>query len=156
MRALALLAAAAMVVSLFLPWLNVGELGTGFVPWDLVKNLSPDAETVQRFATDSPAEVLVFLATFVLAALFVLLSLLGMPSRLLAVVAGGGAVGLVGYTYWQIRDGAMNLGVPAPSGDTLQSIGEQLSGILGMGAWAWGVGATILLLGGLIGFGRRA
>lgn len=156
MRALALLAAAAMVVSLFLPWLNLGQIGTGFVPWDLIKNLDPDADALTRFASDSPPALLVFLATFALAALFLVLSVLGLPSRLLALLTGGAAAGVVGFVFLRARQGVLDLGVPVPSGNDLSELGNQATNLMGLGAWAWGGGAVILLLAGLIGFGRRA
>lgn len=156
MRALALLAAAAMVVSLFLPWLNLGQIGTGFVPWDLIKNLDPNTETLQRFASDSPVELLVFLSTFVLAALFLVLAILGAASRLLAILAGGAAAALVGYTVLKVRDGALDLGVPLPPGTDMADLADQASRIMGLGAWAWGGGALVLLLAGLVGFRRAA
>lgn len=155
MRALALLAAAAMVVSLFLPWLSLGQAGSGFVPWDLVKNLDPNSETLQRFAGDAPPALLVFLATFVLAAVFLVLAVVGVASRVLAVLAGGGAVGLVVYALWQARQGALDLGVPIPSTNNLADMAEQASQVMGMGAWAWGGGAVLLLFAGLVGFPRR-
>lgn len=156
MRALAILAAAAMVFSLFLSWLNPAQTGgLSFVPWDLVKNLDPDAETLQRFATEAPPALLAFLASFALAALFLVLAILGLPSRLLALLAGGTAAGLVGYGVMQARDGAVNLGLPIPGGNDLQAMAEQAANLMGMGAWAWGTGAVVLLLAALIGFGAR-
>lgn len=154
MRALSLLAAAAMVVSLFLPWLSIPGLGSSFVPFDLVRGLDPDAQIIQDFVTSAPPLMLAFLATFALAALFVILSVLGAPSRLLAFLAGGGAVGIVGYGFWQAREGALDTGLPLPQTNDLSQIFNSVSDLLGLGAWAWGGGAVVLLLCGLVGFGR--
>lgn len=156
MRALAILAAAAMVISLFLSWLNPGQTGgLSFVPYDLVKGLEPDLETLQRFVTEAPPTLLAFLATFVLAAVFVLFAVVGLPSRLLALLAGGTAAGLVGYGVMQARSGALNLGLPLPSSGDLQAMAQEAANLMGIGAFAWGGGAVLLLLSGLIGFGRR-
>lgn len=145
-----------MVFSLFLSWLNPAQTGgLGFVPWDLVKNLDPDVETLQRFATEAPPTLLAFLATFALAALFLVLAILGLPSRLLAFLAGGTAAGLVGYGVLQAREGVLNLGLPLPAGNDLQAMAEQAANLMGMGAWAWGGGAIVLLLSALVGFGSR-
>ncbi len=154
MRALALLASAAMVVSLFLPWLSSALPGAGFVPWDLVRALNPDLQTVQRFVTESPGELVAFLATFPLAALFLVLTVVGLPSRLLALVTGGLATGIVGLGLWRAREGVQNLGLPLPSGQSLQDTAKALSEVMGYGAWAWAGGAVILLLVGLAGFRR--
>ncbi|MBE2278075.1 MAG: hypothetical protein IAE87_17465 [Rhodobacteraceae bacterium] len=155
MRALAVLAAAAMVVSLFLPWLGTTLPGARFVPWDLIRNLNPDLDTAQRFVVESPGELVIFLATFVLAALFVVLSLIGLASRLLAVLTGGLAVGIVAYGYVRLRDGAIDLGLPLPVNGTAEDLLRLSTDILGMGAWAWIGGAAVLLVAGLVGFGRR-
>lgn len=154
MRALALLASAAMVVSLFLPWLSSALPGAGFVPWDLVRALNPDLQTVQRFVTESPGELVAFLATFPLAALFLVLTVVGLPSRLLALVTGGLATGIVGLGLWRAREGVQNLGLPLPSGESIQDTAKALSEVMGYGAWAWAGGAVILLLAGLAGFRR--
>lgn len=155
MRALSLLAAAAMVVSLFLPWLSAGATGVSFVPFDLVRGLDPDVDAVRDFVTGAPPLLLAFLASFLLAALFVLGSVVGLPSRLLAFLAGGTAVGTVGYAFWQAREGALSTGLPVPSTNDLSEIGNAAVQIMGMGAWAWGVGALVLLLAGLVGLGDR-
>ena len=70
MRALAILAAIAMVVSLFLPWLNPETSAGRLVPWDMVKGLDLSVDGLKTFATSSAPVFLAFLATFALAALF--------------------------------------------------------------------------------------
>lgn len=155
MRALAILAAAAMVISLFLPWLAPGVPGARFVPWDLMRNLNPDLETARRFVTESPAELVAFMATFALAGLFAVLAVAGMASRLLALAAGGLAVGIVAYGYLRLRNGALDLGVALPAEASPENLLRTASEVLGMGAWAWAGGAVVLLLTGLSGFARR-
>lgn len=155
MRALAILAAAAMVISLFLPWLGEAVPGARFVPFDLMRNLNPDLETAQRFVRESPAELVAFMATFALAALFVVLAVVGLASRLLAVLAGGLAVGIAGYGYLRLRNGALDLGLPLPADASPENLLRAATEVLGLGAWAWIGGAALLLLAGLAGFGRR-
>ena len=152
MRAIAILAAIAMVAGLFLPWLNPGLVR--FVPWDLAKELEPSLETLQRLATDAP-ELLAFLATFALAGLFLLLALIGAPSRALAFLAGGGAVAMVVYALLRLRDQAAALGLPLPSADTLGDFARRLPEVAGTGAMAWAGGGAVLLLAALIGFPSR-
>lgn len=155
MRALSLLAAAAMVVSLFLPWMSITGLGTSFVPFDLVKTLNPDVQAVQDFVTSAPPLLLAFLATFLLAALYLILAVVGLASRLLAFITGGLAAGIVGYGFWQAREGALSTGLPLPETNDLSEIFTSVSDVLGMGAWAWGGGALVLLLAGLLGLGAE-
>ena len=79
----------------------------------MLKELELSADGLRTFATDSPPELLAFLATFALAALFGLLTLIGAPSRLLAFLAGGGALGFLGYGLLQMKDQAAAAGILA-------------------------------------------
>ena len=155
MRAIAILAALAMVAGLFLPWLNPETAGVRLVPWDLLKSLEPTVETAQKFVSESPVELLAFLATFVLAALFGLLAMLGAPSRLLAFLAGGGAVGFVAFGALKLKDKAAVLGIPVPEPDKLADFARSIPEVFGLGAMAWGAGALVLLLTALVGYGER-
>lgn len=154
MRAFAILAALAMIVSLFLPWVNGGAFGFSATPLDMIRALKPDLGMIGDLLQSAPWEAIAFLATFLLAALFLLLLLFNLPSRLVGFLAGGVGVGLVLGTAWQIRNktsefSALGLDFSRPS-DTL----SQLTQILGIGAWAWGIGALVLLLTTLIGYRR--
>jgi len=154
MRAIAILAALAMVAGLFLPWLNPNISGLGFVPWDLVKDLEPSVDTVKTLADRAP-ELLGFLATFVLAALFLLLAILGAPSRALAFLSGGSAVGMVGYAWMQLKGTATAYGIPMPDAENMADYAGRIPEIFGTGAMAWSGGGVVLLLCGLIGFPSR-
>lgn len=154
MRAIAILAALAMVVGMFLPWLNPQISGTSFAPWDLVKELEPSVETVTKMAKDAP-ELLAFLATFAVAALFLVLAVFGMPIRSLAFLAGGGAVAMTAYAFLQLKGKAASLGLPIPSSENLADLVPKIPDYLGIGAMAWGGGSVILLLTALIGFPSR-
>jgi hypothetical protein len=155
MRAIAIIAALAMVAGLFLPWLNTETSGLRLVPWDIVKGLDPTLDTAMKFAQQSPPELLAYLATFVLAALFALLAILGAPSRVLALLAGGGAVGIVAYGVLRMKDQIAALGIPVPSMDALPDFLRSAPEVFGMGAFAWAGGGVLLLLTGLAGFPRR-
>lgn len=155
MRALALIAALAMVAGFFLPWFNGDTTGLRFVPWDLVKQLEPSVETAQRFVTESPPQLVAFLATFLVAAVFALLSLLGAPSRLLAFLAGGGVAGLLGFAVVKMKDQIQALGLPLPSTETMSDFAARAPEVFGIGAFAWAGGGVLLLLAALVGFGRR-
>lgn len=151
MRALAILSALAMIAGLFLPWLRVGD----FTPWDLIRHLEPDAQAAQDFVTSAPIGVVLFLGSFALAGLFALLAIIGLPYRLLALAAGGLALGITGYSLWRLRDSGANIGLPLPrdfSTTDLLRIGHD---VMDLGAWAWGGGAVMLFLCGLVGFSRR-
>lgn len=154
MRAIAILAALAMVVSLFLPWLNPQISGTSFAPWDLVKELEPSLDTVTQMAKDVP-EMLAFLATFAFAALFLVLAIFGLPIRSLAFLAGGGAVAMIAYAVLQLKSKATALGLPIPSSENIADLALKIPDYLGIGAMAWAGGAVILLLMALIGFPAR-
>ena len=154
MRAIAILAAISMVVGLFLPWLNPQVAGIGFTPWNVIKELDPSVETAQDLAQNTP-EMLAFLSTFAVAALFVALAVLGPASRPLALVAGGGAVAMIIYGLVQMGDRLSAIRLPKPTADNLAEIAQSLPNLLGMGAWAWLCGAVILLMTALIGFPSR-
>jgi hypothetical protein len=160
MRLLAILAAAAMLVSLFLPWTtaDLPGLAGGATPWDLLKQIEPTADNLRAALDNLPWQALAVLATFPLAALFLLLALFGLPVRILALLAGGIGVATVGWGLWQgysaARDATAGLGVELPT-DMMQDALRSAAGMIGAGGWAWGVGALVLFLAGLIGFGRR-
>lgn len=144
-----------MVAGLFMPWLNPETAGLRLVPWDIVKGLEPSLEEAQRFASNSPVELLVFLSTFVFAGLFAVLAMIGAPVRLLAFLAGGGAVGVTAYAVWQLRDKAQALGLPVPSAENLAEFAKSAPDAFGFGAFAWAGGAVVLLFTALVGFRAR-
>ncbi|VDC31372.1 hypothetical protein XINFAN_02868 [Pseudogemmobacter humi] len=156
MRAIAILSAAAMIVSLFLPWIRPEITGTGLTPWELIRALDPDVQAMRDFVGRSPVELVALFASIALAALFLALVLFNIPSRLIALLAGGLGVGLIGYTAWQIRNGAARLPVrvEVDFSDGGQ-IADLLTRIPGTGAWIWAGGSLVLLMAGLIGFARR-
>ena len=155
MRALAILSSIAMVVSLFLSWMKPAIFGGGLVPWDMLKQMDFSTDSLRMVAENSPPEGLVFAATFVLAALFAVLAILGLASRLLALLAGGGAIGLLVYGALTFKNQAAAAGLPMPGTGDLADMAKGMVEILGPGAYAWAGGALVLLFTGLIGFGAR-
>lgn len=149
-RSLALLCAAAVLVSMFLPWMTT-PLGGNLVPWDVIGSLTE--EQIREFVETSPA-TLVFLASFALSAIFLLLALIGRESKSLAFLAGAAPVGLVIWLFVSASEQIDLSGLPISSGD-VGEIFTQASRLLGPGALAWIIGASILLLLGLVDPGRR-
>ena len=150
-RFLAFLAAAAMVASLFLSWTAVA-LGQSLIPWEWAQSLGQDQ--ARLMLENAPPEVLVFLASFALAAVFLLMTLIGRESKFLALLTGAGPVGLVAWGIWSTSS-QINFGsVPVSSSD-LGDLFAQATDLLGPGAWAWIGGAAVLLLLGLMDPGRR-
>lgn len=149
-RPLALIAAAAMAGSFFLPWLT-GPLGDGSIPWNMFKSL--DANQIKDLLSNLPPEGMVFFASFALAALLVLFSLMGFAPKLITLVTGAIPMGFLGWGYYQATQTGAFMGTPITATD-VQQIFQELSGILGIGAWAWLGGGAVLLLAGLFGSSR--
>jgi|GEM_PF-1938097 len=155
MRAIAILAAIAMVASLFLSWLSPTIAGpVGAVPWDMLKQMQWNGDTLKSFVDSAPPELWVLVSTFVFAALFAVLAILGAASRLLALLAGGGVLGLLAYAALNL-DKIVPGGMPVPSSGDLMELLKVLPDFVGPGAFAWVGGALVLFLSGLIGFGSR-
>ena len=143
-RPLALVCAALMLGSLFLPWMS-GPFG-GMVPWDAIKELQ--ADRIGDMLGDLPPEGMAFVASFVLAAVMVLLGLMGSAPRILALLTGGIPVGLVGWGIFQAMQSGGTSGLPV-SGDDIAQVLQELSQLIGIGAWAWLGGGFVLLVMGL-------
>ena len=73
-RPLALVAALAILASLFLPWLS-SPFGENVVPWTVLRAL--DAEGAQAILADARPETIAYGCSFVMAALFILFALIG-------------------------------------------------------------------------------
>ncbi len=156
MRALAIIASIAILVSLFLSWTGPALAGLSVSPWDVIRSLQPDVEALRSFVRSSPVELVAFIATFVLAALFLLLVLFNLPSRLVGMIGGGLGVGLTGWTIWGIHNGASSLPVPVSLDiGNAADLSRGITELAGHGAWAWAGGSAILLLAALVGWDRR-
>jgi hypothetical protein len=149
-RQLALLCVIAILGSLFLPW-AVTPIGSNLVPWDALPPF--DRAAVEAYVRAATPEALVFLGSFLLAALFFLLTLIGGERRWLAVLTGAGPVGLAGLAIWRAREG-LGLAEATFSMEEFNLRLAQATEVLGPGGWAWIGGATVLFLLGLFDPGR--
>lgn len=143
-RPLALLCAVAILAGLFLPWIST-PLGANLSPWDALPAF--DRVAVETYLTEAPNDVRLFLFSFVLAALFVLLALVGQERRWLAFLTGLSIVGLAGLLVWRTREtlGIVELQWTMDEANRLLALATD---VLGPGGWAWiGGGALLLLLG---------
>lgn len=146
-RPLALVAAFAILASLFLPWLS-SPFGENVVPWTVLRGL--DAEGAQAILADARPETIAYGCSFVLAALFLLFALIGRESRLLAFLTGVLPVALVAwalFTLMRQSDGGLSF-----SGSDASAVTTRM---LGAGAWAWILGASTLATLGVVDPGRR-
>lgn len=146
-RPLALVAAFAILASLFLPWLS-SPFGENVVPWSVLSKL--DAAGAQAILADAKPETIAYGCSFVLAALFVLFALIGRESRLLAFLTGVLPVALVAWALFTLlrqSDGSLSFHGSDTSGVTTR--------MLGAGAWAWVLGASMLATLGVVDPGRR-
>jgi hypothetical protein len=150
-RPLPMLSAAAMLASLFLPWL-AGPLGKETVPWNALKSL--DGTQLGDIASNLPPEGMAFVASFVLAAILLLLGLMGSTPRLISLITGAIPVGLVAWGLYSVSQQGSAAGLPI-SGGSLSDMLQEMSNLLGPGAWAWLGGGTMLLALGLFSPGRR-
>lgn len=149
-RPLALLCAIATLAGLFLPWVAT-PVGANLAPWDALPAF--DRASVETFLTQAPNEVRLFLLSFVLAALFVLVALVGLERRWLAFLTGVCVVGLAGITVWQSR-AALGLVPPQWTIEEANRLFLLANDVLGTGGWAWVGGGALLLLLGVFDPGR--
>lgn len=149
-RPLALLCAIAILAGLFLPWVAT-PVGANLAPWDALPAF--DRASVETFLTQAPNEVRLFLLSFVLAALFVLVALVGLERRWLAFLTGVCIVGLAGITVWQSR-AALGLVPPQWTIEEANRLFLLANDVLGTGGWAWVGGGALLLLLGVFDPGR--
>ena len=147
-RPLALVAAIAILASLFLPWFS-SPFGMNVAPWTVLRDL--DAESAQALLKDARPEAIAYGCSFVLAALFIVFALMGRESRLLAFLTGLVPVSLVA---WALVSLVMwsDAGALSFSGAEVSELAER---VLGAGAWTWVLGASTLATLGLIDPGRR-
>jgi len=144
LRQIALLCSVAMLAGLFLPWVAT-PLGANLTPWEALPSF--DRAAIEAYLRDAPPEVLAFLVSFLLAGLFLLLSIFGAERRSLAFLTGASVVGLAGLLVWRARE---TLGIVEPqwTTDEASRLFDLASDVLGPGGWAWiGGGAALFLLG---------
>lgn len=151
-KPIAMLCAGLMIASLFLTWFS-SPFGQKLIPWDAIQKL--DDRALQRLLENSPPELIVFMASFALAGLFLLLSVVGFSSKLLAFAAGACPIGLVGWVAYSIVTRANRSGFPIPQSADLADLLSKVSENIGPGAWAWIGGAAGLALLGLFDPGPK-
>lgn len=149
-RPLALLCAIAILAGLFLPWVAT-PVGANLAPWEALPAF--DRAAIETYLTQAPNEVRLFLLSFVLAALFVLVALVGLEKRWLAFLTGVCVVGLAGLTVWQSRE-ALGLIPPQWTMEEANRLFLLANDVLGTGGWAWVGGGALMLLLGVLDPGR--
>ena len=152
-KPLVLLLAAAMVASLFFPWVAT-PAGNTMVPWEFIRQIKPDQAL--DVLKQSPPEVWALAASFVLAALLVVMCLIGIEGKFFAMLTGIVPLGLVGYGFYKGANAANELGVPRLNLSDWQGILDQISRTFGPGLYAWLGGAAVLFVISFLDPGRRA
>jgi hypothetical protein len=147
-RPLALLAATAILASLFLPWFS-SPFGQNVIPWTVLRDL--DSAKAQAILKDARPEAIAYGCSFVMAALFVLFALLGRESRLLAFLTGLVPVALVAWALISLVIWSDAAGLSFSGSE----VSELTARVLGSGAWTWVLGASVLATLGLIDPGKR-
>lgn len=149
-RQTAMLCALAMLASLFLPWI-VTPIGSNLVPWQALPAF--DRAVIEDYIRSAPPQTLVFLGSFLLAALFVLLAIVGGERRSLAILTGAGPLGLAALAVWNARD---QLGLAEMEGslEDMAALIDRATAVLGAGGWTWILAAMLLFLIGLFDPGR--
>lgn len=150
-RFLVLLCAAAMLGSLFLPWFSA-PFGEDVIPFQAIRQLN--SNQIERMLNNMPPEAMAFVASFALAALLLVVGLMGSTPRLLAILTGALPVGLVGWTVISSSNRASSAGINLPRGDVVEIL-QRASEFIGIGAWAWIGGGVVMLVLGLFDPGRR-
>jgi hypothetical protein len=153
MRGLAILGAAAMLAGGALPWVDLG-LGVEMQPFDALSRAWSD------FGIQMPREMAVLAASFVLAALTLLLALVAMPHRGVTFLAGALPWGYLGWQVWRAEDrvGQVGLSLSDFRGG-LDQAWAALREVAMLGLYLYWLGAAAVLIAGIIGFGwsgRRA
>lgn len=147
-RPVALVAALSILASLFLPWLS-SPFGENVVPWTVLREM--DMARAHDILAGARPETIAYGCSFVLAALFAVFALIGRESRLLAFLTGALPVGLVTWALVSLIGQAEATGLSF-SGSSIPEMGQRM---LGAGAWAWALGASLLATLGVLDPGRR-
>jgi hypothetical protein len=150
MRAIIILAGAAMAASWVLTWLEAPFAGPEISPMALVER-----GTI-TLSSEAAWQTWVFVGGFAAAALAALLSLLGRGAGLLALLAGASPLVLLGDAVIRADDLLGDLGLPfeVNLGDVAQSW-ELLQDFIRLGFWAYVGGALLLLVAGLSSVAAR-
>lgn len=150
MRAIIILAGAAMAASWGLTWIEPPFAGNDISPMALVER---GAITL---SAEAAWQTWVFVGGFALAALAALLSLIGRGAGLFALLAGLSPVVLLGAALVRADDLVGDLGLPfeVNLSDLAQSW-DLLQDFIRLGFWAYVGGAALLLVAGLASLAAR-
>lgn len=152
-RSLVLLLVAGMALSFALPWLSPAVAGIA-APSDLFRDVPPEALLGQ------PPELLVFGASFALAALTTLMGVFGMGLRLPALLTGVFGLCAVGYGIVRLQETGEALGLPPEltnlslSPSRAPEILGMMSGMLDLGGYLYLVGAAVATVLAIVDPGR--
>jgi hypothetical protein len=133
--------AAFMAISFFMPWVEF--LGESHGP-QLFREDGLDG------LLKGPWQLLVFLSSFAVAALAVLVALMGRAAGLLMLIAGAIPFGLIAQQAMSARDQFEDAGVPVPRLDNPMEAFETIREFLAIGAPIYFVSAAALVLIGLV------
>jgi hypothetical protein len=143
-RQIALLCSLAMLGSLFLPWV-ITPIGNNIAPWDVLPAF--DRAEIEAYLRAQAPETNLFLFSFLLAAFFFLMALIGREKRWLAFLTGLVPVAFAGLAVWRDRE-RLGLAEMEMTTEQMGLLIAEASAVLGTGGWAWiGGGAVLLLLG---------
>lgn len=133
-----------MLGSLFLPWIFT-PIGSNIVPWDVLPVFERAA--IEEYVRAQTPETQAFLGSFVLAAFFFLMALIGHEKRWLAFLTGLVPVALAGMAIWRDRE-RLGFAEMEMTVEQMNLLFAEASAVLGTGGWAWiGGGALLFLLG---------
>ncbi len=151
MRLFIMLAAAAMVGSYFITWIEPPLAGPELSPNALI------GDGLQQMIQEGPWQAWVFLGGFAAAGLALLTALVGNGSGLMCLLAGLSPVTLGVHYYTRADEFQANLGLPFEIDfQNLQQAFELLSDFIRAGLWMYLGGASVLLLAGMaMTMGRR-
>jgi hypothetical protein len=143
MNPLVVICGAATAVSYILPWASAPGLGR-VTPREA---LAPLIEPVTLDSLQAaPPMVLVYLASFALAALVGVLALFGLGIRLVTLIAGLIPFGLIAWLYFNAADTLAAYGLPPVTTDDVSALIDGIRQVAGVGFYAWIGGAAGLVL----------
>lgn len=139
--------AAVIAVSFFLPWINT-PFGQSVSLFDAVSQAKP------RDLSNTPIGGYVFILSFVLAAITAVRGFMQRCGKALALVTGLLPLGLLAYVAFRASSELKRSGLPLPKNADFDQIMKIAGELLGMGAYAYVLGAIALTVAALVMRGR--
>ena len=143
MNPLVVICGAATALSYILPWASAPGIGRVTPRESLMPLIEPVSLATLQSA---PPMVLVFLASFVLAALVAVLGLVGLGIRLLTLITGLIPFGLIAWLYFNAADTLAAYGLPPLTTNDVSALVDGIRQVAGFGFYLWIGGAAGLLL----------